>query len=113
MNVALPHAQSIRSGSEGEDPSDTITAAEPGLVLAGDRLDPAERFFDALPDALADGIATVPGRSAIDRRTAAAGVLRDMRRHVHRARFIDEVLRIVGLVGAERDRLRPVGAGFD
>jgi hypothetical protein len=29
-----------------------MTAAEPGLVLAGDPLDPAERFFVSLPGAL-------------------------------------------------------------
>jgi hypothetical protein len=39
--------------------------------------------------------------------------MRHMRRHCHRAQFIDEVLRVVGLVGAERDRARPVGARFD
>ena len=36
-----------------------------------------------------------------------------MRRHCHRAQLIDEVFRVVGLVGAERDRARPVGARFD
>ena len=36
-----------------------------------------------------------------------------MRRHCHRAQLIDEVFRVVGLVGAERDRARPVGVRFD
>jgi hypothetical protein len=47
--------------SEGKSPSDAITATEPGLLLPGDRLDPAECLLDALADALADGIAAVPG----------------------------------------------------
>ena len=36
-----------------------------------------------------------------------------MRRHCHRAQFIDEVFCVIGLVGTERDRARPVGARFD
>lgn len=57
-----PH-QIVGGGSEGEGPSDTITAAEAGLPLAGDCLDPAECFRDAA--ALADGIAAVPGRPPV------------------------------------------------
>ena len=36
-----------------------------------------------------------------------------MGRRVHRAQFIDEVLGVIALVGAERDRPRPVGARLD
>ena len=36
-----------------------------------------------------------------------------MRRHLHRAQFVDEVFCIVGFVGAKRDRCRPVGMRFD
>ena len=36
-----------------------------------------------------------------------------MRRHVHRAQFVDEVFGVVALVGAERDRPWPVGARLD
>jgi hypothetical protein len=81
--------------------------------LPGDLLDPAECLLDALADALADGIAAVPGRSPINRRTAAAGVLRNVRRHLHRAQFVDEVFRVVGFVGAKRDRCRPVRTRLD
>ena len=80
MQLRQPH-QIVGGGSEGEGPSDAVAAAEPGLLLPGDRLDPAERLLDALADALADGIAAVPGRARVDRRAAAAGVLRHMRRH--------------------------------
>lgn len=41
--------------------------------------------------------AAVPGRSLVDRRAAAAGVLRNMRRRVHRAQLVDEVFCVVGL----------------
>src|SRR5450755_2302695 len=85
--------QIVGGGSEGKSPSDAITATEPGLLLPGDRLDPAECLLDALADALADNIAAVPGRSPINRRTAAVGVLRNVRRHLHRAQFVDEVFR--------------------
>src|SRR5215203_6211017 len=80
--LGQPH-QIVGRGSEGKGPSDAITAAEPGLLLPGNRLDPAECLLDALADALTDGIAAMPGCSPIDRGTAAAGVLRNMRRHVH------------------------------
>src|SRR5450755_963554 len=105
--------QIVGGGSQGKSPSDAITATEPGLLLPGDGLDPAECLFDALADALADGIAAVPGRSPINRRTAAVGVLCNMRCHVHRAQFVDEVFCIVGFVGAKRDRCRPVGTRLD
>jgi hypothetical protein len=36
-----------------------------------------------------------------------------MRRHFHRAQFVDEVLGVIGFVGAQGDRVRPVGARFD
>ena len=36
-----------------------------------------------------------------------------MGRHPHRAQLVDKVLGVIGLVGAERDRLRPVGARLD
>ena len=44
---------------------------------------------------------------------AAARILRDVRRRVHRTQLIDEVLRVVGLVGAQGDRRRPIGARLD
>lgn len=58
-------------------------------------------------------LTAVPGRAAVDRGPAATGVPRHVRRPPHRAQFVDEVPSIVGLVGAERDRARPVGPGLD
>jgi hypothetical protein len=81
--------------------------------LAPDGLDPAEGFLDALADALARPIAGMPRGAPVDRRTAAAHILRDMRPHPHRAQLIDEVLHIIILVAAKGDRPRPVGARLD
>jgi len=51
----------------------------PHLAQPGHRLGPAEGFLDAFADALGDGVAGVAGGSAVDCRTAAVGILRDMR----------------------------------
>src|SRR5688500_20384439 len=42
--------QIVSGGCEGEGPSDAVAATEAGLVLAGNHLDPAERFLNALAD---------------------------------------------------------------
>jgi hypothetical protein len=55
----------------------------------------------------------VSGRAAVDRRRAAICVLRHVGRHFHRAEFVDEILGVIGFVGAQGDRLRPVGAWLD
>jgi hypothetical protein len=51
--------QIVGGGSEGEGPPDATATAELRLLLPGHRLDPAERLFDALADALTDGIAVL------------------------------------------------------
>src|SRR5580704_16169074 len=68
--------QIVGGGSEGEGPPDAAATAELRLLLPGHRLDPGERLFDAFADALTDGIAAVPRRACVDRRTSATGVLR-------------------------------------
>jgi hypothetical protein len=73
-----------------------------------DCLDSAECLLDPLANARADGIAAVPGRSPVNRRATAAGVLCNMRRHVHRAQLVGEVFCVVGFVDAKRDRSPPV-----
>ena len=59
--------QIVGGGSESEGPPDATATAELRLLLPGHRLDPAERLFDALADALTDGIAAVPRRARVDR----------------------------------------------
>jgi hypothetical protein len=66
---------------EAEGPPDAIASSKLGLLLSGDHLDPTEGFFDSLADALADGVAGMARRAAIDRRRAPARILRHMRRH--------------------------------
>src|SRR6185436_6721865 len=61
---------------EGKSEADPGGAPEPGLALAGDRLDPAEGLLDAFADALADGITGMARRPSVDRRASIAGVLR-------------------------------------
>jgi hypothetical protein len=53
---------------------------------------------------------TMPPRDPIECRRTSARVLRHMRRHSHQAQFIDEILGVIGLVGTERDSLRPIRA---
>src|SRR6185437_14999876 len=95
--------QIVGGGREGEGPTDALATAELGPLLACDRLDPAKSFLDPLANALANRIARVSRRPAVDRRGAAACVLRDVGRCVHRAQLVDEVLGVVALVGGERD----------
>src|SRR6202035_3708920 len=97
--------QIVGGGREGEGPPDAIASSKLGLPLSGDRLDPAEGFFDPLANALADSVAGMARRAAVNRRRATARILRHMQRHFHRAQFVDEILRVIGLVGAQSDRL--------
>jgi hypothetical protein len=62
-----------------------------------DCFDPAECLLDPLENARADGLAAVPGRSPVNRGATAAGVVCNMRRHVHRAQLVDEVFCIAAL----------------
>src|SRR5271166_2177506 len=63
--------------------------------------------------ALAQSVARVSRRAAVDRRRAPIGILRHVRRSVHRTQLIDEVLGVIGFVGAERNRPRPIRAQLD
>jgi len=49
-------------GGECEGPADTLEAPVAGLGEIAGGLDPAEAFLDALANALAHGVARVPGR---------------------------------------------------
>src|SRR5918911_959578 len=53
-----------------------------GPAEAADGLHPAEDLLDPLPDPLADGIAGVAGRAAVDGAAAVARVLGDVRGHL-------------------------------
>src|SRR6201985_2410566 len=76
-------------------------------------LGPAEGFLDAFANALGDRIAGMPGSAAVDRRTAAVGILSDMRGDRLVAQLHHKLAGIVALIGTQRNRLRPVGMRFN
>ena len=84
--------QVVGRGRQGELPADALHAAVPGAPLQGHLLDPAEPFLDPLADALADRVARMACRPAVDRRAAVAGVLGDVRRRVELLQAGDEAL---------------------
>ena len=94
--------QVVGSHRQGELEAKACRPAQHRSGKAADGLAPAERFLDALALLLAHRIARVPRCAAVDRRTAARVVLRDVRRDAQRAQVVDERGRVVPLVGAER-----------
>ena len=98
-----PH-QIVGGRGKGEGPIHLGQTPQLGLAQSTYALDPAERFLDAFADALALGIAAMPGRALIDCRAPAAGILRNVRAHVYAAQFLDEVGSIVAAVGPQCDR---------
>ena len=85
--ITLPAAwaagSGCRPGRQGELPADPLLAPVPGAPLQGHLLDPAEPFFDLLADALADRVARMACRPAVDRRAAVNNC--DVRRRVELA----------------------------
>src|SRR3954452_22207369 len=75
--------QVVGGRGEGETPSDTLEPTMAGLAQTTRDFDPAEGLLDALADTLAQGIAGVAGRAAIDGRGAVGRVLGHMRGDVH------------------------------
>src|SRR6267378_7615369 len=69
----LGYAHEVIGGDgEDEDRLNLGQAANLDLTEAGNRLDPAERFLDALAAALADGVAGMAQRAPVDGGLAAA-----------------------------------------
>src|SRR5580658_837351 len=104
--------QVVGCGCESEGPSDFFEPSVFCFSEARDGLHPAEAFLDAFADSLADGIARMTGCATVDGRTAA-GVLRDVRRHVDLAQLHHKVRGVEALVAAQGDWLWPVGAWFN
>ena len=66
-------------------------------------LQPAKTFFDAFPLFLADGIAPLPRRAAINGAAASSPkVLRHVRRHPNVPALAHEICRVEALVAAHR-----------
>src|SRR5690606_600123 len=100
------HSDEIRGGHRQlEVLIDLPDSPVDGLPDAPDRLAPAEVLLDALALDLTEPVALVTGRSAVDGAAPIPGVVvRHMRRHLPAAACVDEVARVVGLVGAHRPR---------
>src|SRR5580693_9843380 len=64
----IPHAHQVVSGAgEGEKPVHLAHSAMPQLAHEGNRLQPAEAFFNPFPLSLADDIAEMPRGATINR----------------------------------------------
>jgi hypothetical protein len=83
------------------------------LAQPGHCLGPAKGFFHTFGNALGDGVAGMARGAAVDRRSAAIGILGNMRGDHLLAQFHDKVAGVVALVITQRDRLQPVGMWRD
>ncbi len=100
------HYQVVGGSRKGENPVHLEDSTMPNLPQQRNRLQPAETFFDPLPLFLADTLAHVPCRAAIER--AATGplvILRHLRPHMQVPSFGHEIHRAVALVSACRHPL--------
>src|SRR3954452_9749758 len=95
--------QIVGGRGEGETPSDTLEPAVAGLAQTARDLDPAEGLLDALADMLAQGIAGMTGRAAIDGRGAVGRVLGHMRGDVHLPQLRHVPGYVEGLVRTKRN----------
>src|SRR5271170_6852276 len=98
----IAHAhQIVGCTGEGENPIYLTHSTMPQLAHEGNRLQPAEAFFDPLPLLLAEGETRVPRRAAINRAAAPPSqVLRHMRRHPQIPALFYEIPRVKPFVAA-------------
>src|SRR5271157_5092703 len=92
----IAHAHQIvgRAG-KSENPIYRTHSAMPHLTYEGNRLQPAEAFFDPLPLLLAEGVARVSRRAAVNRAAAPPPqVLRYMRRYPQIPALLHEIPRV-------------------
>jgi hypothetical protein len=89
--------QVIGRRGKRDDPVDELPAAVPQLPQATG-LHPTKHLLDELASSLADGVARVPRRPAINR---AVGLLREMRSKLQLPHAGDEGRRIVVLVATD------------
>ncbi len=108
LQSQVPYANQIeRRESEGEHPIDSISATMSRLSHEAHGLQPSEDFLDSFPAALTDRVSIVPSRSLIDCAAPVTHVHRNVRSHVSFSQSIDELARIVSLVGTNRDAVTP------
>lgn len=108
---AFPEGRSadeiVRSGSEGEHPTNPVLAAILGLPLSSSGFDPSENLFDQLALLLTVPVAGVPCRALIDADAAARCVLCHARQHHALPQTPYNSLRIVAFVRSKRDTFPP------
>src|SRR3954467_7053843 len=108
--------QVVGGDRKGEHRLGLSASADLDLCKPGLRLDPAEHLLDALADPLADGVAGMARRAAVDRGPAHHPAFADravdgnVRRHLALAQVLDEGAHVVSLVGPERDAAAPRAA---
>ena len=97
-------AEQLRQADEivGSDCQSELESQLLGSAYA-DGFAPAKRLFRSLAFLLADRLARMPRREAVNRRGPVGRALRDMRCYVEVAQIVNERACIVGLVGTERD----------
>src|SRR5581483_5013141 len=101
--------QVVQGGPQGEQPPDSAHASMARLPEQGDRLEPAEHFFDELALLLTDGIAGMTRRPRIDGTLAVRAILRDVRREPETPERGHEAPRVVALVPADGGAATQVG----
>jgi hypothetical protein len=102
----------VGCGAEGEAPADIFQAPDLRLSHAGRRFHPPKPFPDVFTDPLGVCVAGVSVGAPVNG-PLAAGILRDVRRHVHLAKLGHKVGSIKALVGCKGDWVRPLGALLD
>ena len=82
-----------------------VAPLEAGAAEVRDGFCPAEDLLDAFADPLADAVARMPRRSAVDRRAAPLGdVLCNVGRHATPDAFLDKVVGVVFRPGSAPER---------
>ena len=72
-------AKVMRGATEGEQPVDFMQTAQLYLAQRVGLLQPAEALLDRPASAQADGVARMPGRSAVEVRAALVTICRSLR----------------------------------
>jgi hypothetical protein len=93
----------VRGATEDEQPVHLVQTAQLDLAQRAGLLQPSEALLHQPAAAQADRVAGVPCGSPVEVRAALGVVLRNMQGDVELERSLDEVLRVAGLVRAQRD----------
>lgn len=93
-----PSSQTVSRGSGGKDPAYPGHPAVAGFPEIANDLEPAEYFLQPLPQPLADGLAGVPGGTAVNGRPTAMTVLRHLRHYFQGSQGSDKNAAVITFV---------------